>query len=729
MTKRNWATSAETMITRGHASPARDCSLVSAIKADWEAGQTPDAMRALAAHPELAENKSVVLDLAYEEFCRREELGEQIDVDRFCERFPLHRRSVRRRLDVHRYIEREVFPQETPAPWPAAHEVFCGFELLEEIGQGAIGRVYLARQAALGNRTVVLKLSRGGRREARLLGMLDHPNVIPVYSIDQDPKSGLASVCMPYLGLATFEDVLDQIASLPVRPQTGAVFDETVKRMNGSLPSDNKVRPQLGRQSFVNTLLGQFAQVAEALAYLHGKGICHRDLKPSNILLTNDGRPVLLDFNLSAEMATSESRLGGTLPYMAPEQIKGMLNRAANQLDARADVFSMGVILYEMLSSTLPFGPVSKNLSLERAGSLRLDQQARGADLVRLRRAGVDREVVSIVGRCLEFDPADRFPGAEAAAAALRRALRPSARAARWVRTHLLWTVLTAMLLLATVGFGATWLALREPFYKVRFREGVAAYERGEMNAALAAFEESKLANPEFVGALYGIASAQLALGQYLSASDEYQQLHERTGEPQYLASAGYCKSLLMKHKEAMAFYTDAIEHGFGSEIVSNNLGYSVLRLGGIAEARKHLNDALSINGQFRAALQNRAMLELQAASPSSAKPRQVPDHSVDDIEAAIRLAPGFGNVHFHAAFIWALSGRPDRWSAVISHAEKAVELGFQPVRFRQSSAFKPVMNDPRMRALMERAPGKNLDSDPPAVLDPSPSKNYSKFF
>ena len=107
MTKHDLATSAETILTRGHKSTAHD-GPVGAIKAAWEAGQPPDAVAALAAHPVLAENKRVVVELAYEEFCRREESGEQIDVERFCERFAEHRTSVYRRLQVHQFVERKL---------------------------------------------------------------------------------------------------------------------------------------------------------------------------------------------------------------------------------------------------------------------------------------------------------------------------------------------------------------------------------------------------------------------------------------------------------------------------------------------------------------------------------------------------------------------------------------------------------------------------------------------
>jgi tetratricopeptide (TPR) repeat protein len=475
----------------------------------------------------------------------------------------------------------------------------------------------------------------------------------------------------------------------------------------------------------VNALLQKFAQVADALAYLHSKGICHRDLKPSNILLADDGRPMLLDFNLSAELTAAGNRLGGTLPYMAPEQINGMLDRPVQLLDARADIFSMGVILYEMLTGTLPFGPVSKNLSLERAGSLRLEQQIRGADLLMMQQLGVDREVVALVGRCLAFDPADRFQDAAAAAAAIRHTLRPAARAKRWVRTHRLRTAMAAVLLAAVVGCGGGWLALKEPYYKSRFLEGVAAYQRGEMDQAQAAFEEARVANPEFNPALAGLARALQSTRQFQSASDAYQQLYERTREPQYLASMAYCMNLAGNNRDAVLHYKKAVAEGYSNEVVLTNLGFTQLQQGAVETAREQVNAALQIQPKYWRALHTRAMLELQWANRQTAKMRKTPDTAVDDMQAAIRYAPGYGSMHFAAAMICCMSGKTDRWSQALDHLEQAVALGFDPKRISHTAVFEPLREQPRMKALLQQSPARTLVPDPPLVMDPNPGDKF----
>jgi tetratricopeptide (TPR) repeat protein len=563
----------------------------------------------------------------------------------------------------------------------------------------------------------VLKVSSSGSREAHLLGRLQHPNVVPVYSVDYDHESGLTCVCMPFLGLATFEDVLDQIATSPARPQKGAVFSETILRMIGEPPATAAdYWARLRRLSFVDALLLQFAQVAEALAYLHSKGICHRDLKPSNILLTDDARPMLLDFNLSAELDSSDGRLGGTLPYMAPEQIKAMLGGATDELDARADVFSMGVILYELLTGALPFGPVRTDLSMERAGNLLLEQQAGGADLDKLREIGIDRAVIALVGRCLAIQPQDRFATADAAAAAIRAALGPNARVFRWMRAHRLRTAAIGLALASLLSFGGAWLALRKPYHERLYLQGTAAIEQGMVNEGVHALEEAIRAQPEFPPAIHALARAQLALAEHPRASALYETLHALTGEPRFLASIAYCQNLMGNHRDAIDYYSRAIIGGCRNELVLNNLGYSHQQLGNLPSARKEFEAALLTNPNYRPALQNRARLELTWARARKAK---VPTTAQSDIEATIRLAPGCGNLHYVAACIWHLSDATNRVDRTLDHIEQAINLGIKPEQFKQGKLFDSLLQDSRMTRLLARRPPPTLAAEPPAILDP----------
>src|SRR5262249_5326540 len=124
-------------------------------------------------------------------------------------------------------------------------------------------------------------------------------------------------------------------------------------------PSSLKPPRILARGSYVDGVVHLGAQLADALAYIHSERIFHRDLKASNVLMSPDGRPMLLDFNLSFDEQIAENHLGGTLPYMSPEQLQVIdKGRKADPtvVAGPSDLFSLGVILFELLCGTHPFG-------------------------------------------------------------------------------------------------------------------------------------------------------------------------------------------------------------------------------------------------------------------------------------------------------------------------------------------------------------------------------------
>ena len=120
--------------------------------------------------------------------------------------------------------------------------------------------------------------------------------------------------------------------------------------------------PPAAQGTYVDAVVHLTAQLADALAFIHARGVCHRDLKPSNILLDTTGRPRLLDFNLSADDRYQDVRAGGTLPYMAPEQLRRLTGDPPPPTPA-ADLFSLGVLGYELLAGAgTPFGNLPPQL-------------------------------------------------------------------------------------------------------------------------------------------------------------------------------------------------------------------------------------------------------------------------------------------------------------------------------------------------------------------------------
>jgi serine/threonine protein kinase/tetratricopeptide (TPR) repeat protein len=295
-------------------------------------------------------------------------------------------------------------------PDPGNH--FCGFQLIKEIGRGAFGRVYLARQGDLAGRPVALKLSADLVDEWRWLVQLQHPNIVPIYSVHR--AGPCQALCMPYLGSVTLADAL---AALRQR-RAGNQRSEPARAEPAC-----RLLKRRGAE-YVREALRIVARLANGLTHAHERGILHQDLKPANVLLTDDDMPMLLDFNLAQDTKQrrnlSAAHVGGTLPYMAPEQLQAFCE-GRSQPDTRSDVYALGVILYELLTLELPF-PIPEGLVGECVARLTADQRLGSPDPRRTNK-DVSPAVAAIVGRCLEGDPARRYQFARQLADDLERHL------------------------------------------------------------------------------------------------------------------------------------------------------------------------------------------------------------------------------------------------------------------------------------------------------------------
>jgi serine/threonine protein kinase/tetratricopeptide (TPR) repeat protein len=286
------------------------------------------------------------------------------------------------------------------------------YEILEEIGHGAMGVIYRARQRH-SRRIVAVKRvltydteSREAlvrfRREAEAAASLDHPNILPIYEVSET-EHGLPFFSMKF---ATGGSLRDLAASLRHEPR------ECVRLM---------------------------AKVARATQYAHRQGILHRDLKPGNILLDSRGEPLVSDFGLAKWLDTKTDLTAtltafGTPGYIAPEQAG-----AASNLTPAADIYSLGAILFELLSGRPPFVG---------ANALSVIRQATETPAPKLRSLdpSLDRDLETICAHCLERDPKARYHSAEDLTADLERWLdtrpilaRPvsaPARMWRWSRRN-----------------------------------------------------------------------------------------------------------------------------------------------------------------------------------------------------------------------------------------------------------------------------------------------------
>src|SRR5438477_1842232 len=376
-------------------------------------GEPAPVRAVLARHPELAQDKSLVIELANEELCQRTELGEKPDPEEFAHQFPVYQRSIQAMAMAHGFVvEKEPLLEEfREADFPEVGTELTGFSLLRELGRGAFACVYLAAEPALGNRLVAVKVSQQGTTEAEILGRLTHRNIVPIHSVKKDTTTGFTVVCMPYLGSATLCDLLDRIrtpSGLPV--SATAILDASQDRVAAEYvePQRPAPTPLLRKGTYVDGVLYLGLQLAEALAFIHSLGICHCDLKPSNVLLTPDGQPMLLDFNLSFREQPIDHRLGGTFPYMSPEFLRAMdptRKGFPSQIDARSDLFSLGVMLCELLLGDHPFAPREKMATFEDLRKFLLDQQQKGAQPRWSNNPRLDKKIIRLLDRCLAFRP------------------------------------------------------------------------------------------------------------------------------------------------------------------------------------------------------------------------------------------------------------------------------------------------------------------------------------
>jgi serine/threonine protein kinase/tetratricopeptide (TPR) repeat protein len=405
-----------------------------------------------------------------------------------------------------------------------------GFRLLRELGRGAFARVYLARQEDLAQRLVALKVAIDLRGESQTLAQLQHTNIVPVYSVHSDPPFQV--LCMPYFGGTTLADARSELAKLPRQPESGRWLVEVLAaRAAESGAAADGTLTMLSRMRYVDAVLWLGARLAEALAHAHERGILHGDLKPANVLLSDEGRPMLLDFNLAADAGlrgrAAAAMVGGTLPYMAPEQLAAFRD-GRHRADARGDVYALGLILFEMLGGGYPFplrrGPVAGLLD-----PMIADREAAPPD-VRRRNPAVSPAGASILRRCLEPDPARRYPSARALREDLERQLanlplkhapEPSwlERGRKWVRRH---PRLTSIYAVGTVAVAL--LVLLGSLYVWRGRQLV----REQAGHAYHHFAEELRTSEFLLGSpgpdpndlREGVALAEATLGRYRVLDD-----------------------------------------------------------------------------------------------------------------------------------------------------------------------------------------------------------------
>ena len=304
---------------------------------------------------------------------------------------------------------------------------FGDFLILRELGEGGFATVFLAHEVTL-DRRVALKVSeKRGLGEGQTLAELEHEHIVRVHAQFTDELTRKHCLSLQYVPGSTLFGIIQRLYIGERLPESGQdILDAISAASRDDVPYDSaglRNRESLAGSGFAAAVCRIGRQLAEALQFAHSRGILHCDVKPANVLMNPFGRPLLADFNISVNSAKQDAgkRVGGTLGYMPPEQLAMWLREPNQKVDERSDIYALGVVLFELLTGHLPF-PIPQNVEGTRADRLLLSDQRAFSKAISWENERIPPIVERILRRCLDPEPAKRYPNAGELAHALERA-------------------------------------------------------------------------------------------------------------------------------------------------------------------------------------------------------------------------------------------------------------------------------------------------------------------
>jgi tetratricopeptide (TPR) repeat protein len=371
---------------------------------------------------------------------------------------------------------------------------------------------------------------------------------------------------------------------------------------------------------------------------------------------------------------------------MAPEQLQAMsgAHETREGVGERSDIFSLGVILYELLSGCPPFGPIAANRPWDEIRTSLLERQAQGPQNLRDANKDVDPRLAKIVESCLAFAPDQRPQCAGELADALRASRSTKERVRRWARRHSL-IALGAVLCLFVIGIVTGYYLLTRDPYEIRmFNRGGRAYQSGDYAEAEECFEraaDTTGSNELLADALFWRGRACLELGRGQEAVRYIGKAAELHETPETIAFHAYACARVRSFTVCVNRSRQAIKADFESAEVYNNLGFAHLQLREFDVSIEQLKRAIQLKRELIPAYYNRALAEVNLAGRQH---RPVKAQAGSDIDRVIKAGSDNPYTYYDAALVYSRLDEDLYKKRILDYLCQAIRLGVDPKHLRQ---------------------------------------------